>query len=201
MFKRLDFWLGCGYVFVLGFWGFGFSMAGCVCAVLAMVLVACVELWSSSHGDHGFDSEMERLGEERREREGRCLRLNHFCWKKKKKSWWHGRSRLAGIKHIFYANSWPIYSLIIIRIEKFNLELNQCLHFKHKYNNKITNITIRTRMLNLKMVLGDGWGPSWCVYFLHVEHHQSPTHLLVWCGNFLTKVEPKVWSWTRFQWR
>lgn len=42
MFKRLDFWLGCGYVFVLGFRGFGFSMAGCVmcvCCVHVMVLL------------------------------------------------------------------------------------------------------------------------------------------------------------------
>ena len=41
MFKRLDFWLGCGYVFALGFWGFGFSMAECVCAMFYVMLVKC----------------------------------------------------------------------------------------------------------------------------------------------------------------
>ena len=41
MFKRLDFWLGCGYVFALGFWGFRFSMVGCVCVVFYVMLVMC----------------------------------------------------------------------------------------------------------------------------------------------------------------
>ena len=40
----------------------------------AMVMVACVELWSSCHGGCGFDSKMERSGEERREREGERLK-------------------------------------------------------------------------------------------------------------------------------
>ena len=44
--------------------------------VLAMVvvLVACVELWNSGHGGHGFDLEMEISGEKRREREGERLK-------------------------------------------------------------------------------------------------------------------------------
>ena len=41
---------------------------------MAVVLVACVDLCSFGHGGHGFDLEMERLGEERREREGERLK-------------------------------------------------------------------------------------------------------------------------------
>ena len=41
---------------------------------MAVVLVACVELRSSGHGGSGFDSEMERSGEEIREREGERLK-------------------------------------------------------------------------------------------------------------------------------
>ena len=43
-------------------------------STMAVVLVACIELWSSGHGSRGFDSEMKRLGEERREREGERLK-------------------------------------------------------------------------------------------------------------------------------
>ena len=42
--------------------------------VMAVVMVACVELWSSDHGGCGFDSKMERSGEERIEREGERLK-------------------------------------------------------------------------------------------------------------------------------
>ena len=64
---------------------------------------------------------------------------------------------------------------------------------KHKYNNKITNITIRTRMLNLKMVLGDGWGPSWCVYILpSCRTSSEPFTSLIWCG-----VEISWLSWSQ----
>ena len=41
VFKRLYFWLGYGYVFVLGFLGFGFSMVGCMCDVFYVMLVKC----------------------------------------------------------------------------------------------------------------------------------------------------------------
>ena len=41
---------------------------------MAVVMVACVELWNSGHGGCGFDSKMERSGEERREREGERLK-------------------------------------------------------------------------------------------------------------------------------
>ena len=43
-------------------------------SAMAVVLVACVEHGSSGHGGHGFDSKMERSGEERREREGERLK-------------------------------------------------------------------------------------------------------------------------------
>ena len=43
-------------------------------SAMAVVVVACVKFWSSGHGGRGFDSEMERLGEERREREGERLK-------------------------------------------------------------------------------------------------------------------------------
>ena len=43
-------------------------------STMAMVLVACVELRSSGYGGRGFDSVMERSGEERREREGERLK-------------------------------------------------------------------------------------------------------------------------------
>ena len=46
----------------------------CGVSTMAVVLVACVELWSSGHGSHGFDLEMKRSGEERREREGERLK-------------------------------------------------------------------------------------------------------------------------------
>ena len=41
---------------------------------MAVVLVACVELWSSGHGSRGFDFEMKISGEERRVREGERLK-------------------------------------------------------------------------------------------------------------------------------
>ena len=43
-------------------------------STMAVVLVACVELRSSGHGGSGFDSEMDRSGEEIREREGERLK-------------------------------------------------------------------------------------------------------------------------------
>ena len=43
-------------------------------SAMAVVLVACVEHGSSGHGGRGFDSKMERSGEERREREGERLK-------------------------------------------------------------------------------------------------------------------------------
>ena len=50
---------------------------------MAVVLVAC-------HGGHGFDSEMERSGRGGEKRR-RGLRLNLFCWKKKKMVTWQVR--------------------------------------------------------------------------------------------------------------
>ena len=81
MFKRLDFWLGCGYAWDVGGYAFFFSS---MCIAFAFTESSngsggsqqqlLVEPRSFGHGGHGFDSEMERLGEERRERERERLK-------------------------------------------------------------------------------------------------------------------------------
>ena len=62
------------WVFFFFFCYYGLWLWPMVVQTQAARLVACVELWSSDHGGCGFDSKMERSGEERREREGERLK-------------------------------------------------------------------------------------------------------------------------------
>ena len=63
------------FFFFFFFCYYGLWLWPMVVQTQATRLVACVELCSSGHGGCGFDSKIERSGEERREREGEVVAL------------------------------------------------------------------------------------------------------------------------------